>query len=43
MNFAGSIVDIAIGALGMWAVQTFGWPFLKTWIKNSLKNFVNTP
>lgn len=47
MSFAGSLVDIAIGAAGMWAVQTLGWPYIKAWLKkiasNALKGLVDQP
>jgi len=42
MQFLGSVVDIAIGAIGMWAVQTFVWPWLKPWV-HSFSTPVVTP
>lgn len=41
MNFVGSFVDIAIGAAGMWAFQTLGWPFIKSWFKSLAKKALN--
>lgn len=36
-----NFLDIASGAGGMWALQTFLWPFLKSWILKLLKRAID--